>query len=61
MSASTTDIGAGLDIGDVKSDTLEIIDGIFNNVLDLHSSYQIQYIFLLYSIFWCHSVPWNIL
>lgn len=61
MSANTTDVGAGLDIGDVKCDVLEIVDGIFNNVLDLHLSYQMQYIFLLYCVFWCHNVPWNIL
>lgn len=51
MSANTTDVGAGLDIGDVKCDVLEIVDGIFNNVLDLHLSYQMQYIFLLYCVF----------
>lgn len=61
MSANTTDVEADLDIGDVKCDVLGITDGIFNNVLDLHLSYQMQYIFLLYHVFWCHNVPWNIL
>lgn len=59
MSASTKDVGTGLDIGDVKCSMLEIIDGIFNNVLDLHLSNQMWYIFLLYSILWCHSALWN--
>lgn len=51
MSTGTTDAGAGLDVGDVKCDMLEIIDRVFHNVLDLHLSYQMQFIFLLYSIF----------
>lgn len=49
MSASTSDVGAGLDVGDIKCDMLEIIDRIFNNVFNLHSSYKCAaYYYIVY-------------
>lgn len=48
MSASTTD---GLDMGDVKCDMLEIIDRIFNNVLDLHFSNVVHIVYFDVTVF----------